>query len=94
MNEQGKVKADQLRAEMNRYACGRRAQKVARLQADGDSAARAELKRMRDIRFGAPAKGAGELWNPKGKQLAKGSSTKCDQINRGHRAKANQARGL
>lgn len=95
--ESGKAKAAQLRQQMDRYACGRRAAKVNRLniQADaGDASARATLKAMRVIKQGAPAPSAGELWNPKGKQLAKGSPTKCKQINRGHRAKANQARGL
>ena len=95
--ESGKAKAAELRAQMERYACGRRAAKVNRLsmQADaGDTAARATLKAMRTIKQGAPAPSAGELWNPKGKRLANGSSNKHNSLLRGQRARNNQARGI
>lgn len=95
--ESGKAKAAELRAQMERYACGRRAAKVNRLnvQADaGDTAARATLKAMRTIKQGAPAPSAGELWNPKGKRLAKASSNKHNSLLRGQRARNNQAKGI
>lgn len=95
--ESGKAKAAELRAQMERYACGRRAAKVNRLNAAsdaGDKAARATLKAMRTIREGAPAPSAGDLWNPKGKRLANGSSNKHNSMLRGQRARNNQARGI
>lgn len=95
--ESGKAKAAELRAQMERYACGRRAAKVNRLnvQADaGDTAARATLKAMRTIKQGAPAPSAGELWNPKGKRLVKASSNKHSSLLRGERARNNQAKGI
>lgn len=95
--ESGKAKAAELRAQMERYACGRRAAKVNRLNVAsdaGDKAARATLKAMRTIRQGSPAPSAGELWNPKGKRLVKASSNKHNSLLRGERARNNQARGI
>ena len=95
--ESGKAKAAELRAQMERYACGRRAAKVNRLNSAsdaGDKAASATLKAMRTIHQGAPAPSAGELWNPKGKRLARGSSAKHHNIMRGQRAVAKQGRNV
>lgn len=95
--ESGKAKAAELRQQMERYACGRRAAKVNRLnvQADaGDTAARATLKAMRTIKQGAPAPSAGELWNPKGKRHVRGSSHKHEAIMRGQRAVQKQGRNI
>lgn len=95
--ESGKAKAAELRAQMERYACGRRAAKVNRLNAAsdaGDKAASATLKAMRIDRHGSPAPSAGDLWNPKGKRLAKGSSNKHNSLLRGQRARNNQAKGI
>lgn len=95
--ESGKAKAAELRQQMQRYACGRRAAKVNRLnvQADaGDTAARATLKAMRTIKQGAPAPSAGELWNPKGKRHVRGKTHKHDTIMRGQRAVQQQGRNI
>ena len=95
--EAGKAKAAELRQQMERYACGRRAAKVNRLnvQADaGDTAARATLKAMRTIKQGAPAPSAGELWNPKGKRHVRGKTHKHDTIMRGQRAVQQQGRNI
>lgn len=95
--ESGKAKAAELRQQMERYACGRRAAKVNRLnvQADaGDTAARATLKAMRTIKQGAPAPSAGELWNPKGKRHVRGKTHKHDTIMRGQRAVQQQGRNI
>ena len=95
--ESGKAKAAALRQQMQRYACGRRAAKVNRLNeqaAAGDTSARATLKAMRTLKQGAPAPSAAELWNPKGKRLVKASSNKHNSLLRGERARNNQARGI
>lgn len=95
--EAGKAKAAELRQQMQRYACGRRAAKVNRLnvQADaGDTSARATLKAMRIIKQGAPAPSAGELWNPKGKRHVRGKTHKHDTIMRGQRAVQQQGRNI
>ena len=95
--ESGKAKAAELRAQMARYACGRRAAKVNRLNVAsdaGDKAASATLKAMRTTRQGSPATQPGELWNPKGKRTVKASSNKHSSLLRGERARNNQARGI
>lgn len=95
--ESGKAKAAELRQQMERYACGRRAAKVNRLnvQADaGDTAARATLKAMRTIKQGAPAPSAGELWNPKGKRHVRGKTHKHSTMLRGQRAVQQQGRNI
>lgn len=95
--ESGKAKAAELRQQMQRYACGRRAAKVNRLnvQADaGDTAARATLKAMRISKQGAPAPSAGELWNPEGKRHVRGKTHKHVTIMRGQRAVQQQGRNI
>lgn len=75
--------------------CRRRYDLVNHLSSQKTVEARKQLKAMRDVWYGTDKPGtAGEYWNPKAKQLVKGSSGKCDRINRGHRAKLNQAIGL
>lgn len=75
--------------------CRRRHDLVEHLSGQKSVESRKALKQMRDVWYGTDKPGcAGEYWNPKAKQLVKGSSGKCDRINRGHRAKLNQAMGL
>lgn len=74
--------------------CRARYDKVQALTAEGTPESRRQLKAMRTIEIRGTTSGAGEYWNPKGKQLARGSSGKCERINRGHRAKLNQAKGI
>lgn len=75
--------------------CRARHDKVETLQALKTVDARKQLKAMRDVWYDTDKAGtAGEFWDPKGKNKAKGSSGKCDRINRGHTAKLNQAKGL
>lgn len=74
--------------------CQRRSDKVQFLNDQGTIEARQQLKAMRVITFHSAPVSAGEFWDPKGKNKAKGSSGKCERINRGHKAKLNQAKGL
>lgn len=74
--------------------CQARSDKVQFLNDQKTVEARQQLKAMRTITFHSAAPSAGEFWDPKGKNKAKGSSGKCERINRGHRAKLNQAKGL
>lgn len=74
--------------------CRDRHEKVQRLQQEGTADSRKQLKLMREIRFHSAPAGCGECWNPKGKALARGSSGKCERINRGHKAKLNQGKGI
>lgn len=92
--QRGKDKAQQLRADMNRYQEGKRAAKIATLIAEGQPG-RAELKRMRDVWYDTDKRASpGQLWNPKGKNSARGSSTKAKNILTGHNARQSQGRGL
>ena len=95
--ESGKAKAAKLRADMERYAAGRRATKVNELNKmvdAGDRSARATLRKMRDQYHAGPKTKLGEAWNPKGKAHAKGNSNKHNQIMKGARALRNQGNGV
>lgn len=74
--------------------CGRKFQLIDHLKAERTPESRKALKAMMEIRVSYAAPTAGAAWNPKGKRVARGSSNKCDRINRGHRAKLNQGKGI
>ena len=89
----GKVRYDRL---------VKREQKVQALRAEGSPESRKQLKAMQDWRpewenaghRRAVTPNGGMMHNPKGKRHVKGSSAKCDRINRGHRARLNQGKGI
>lgn len=91
MNAEGKAKADKLRDELRRY--GKKFKKLTTLNSMGADG-RAEKKRMQEIRMHQKAASAGLLWNPNGKNQARGSSAKAKRIQSGLRAKAMQGAGL
>lgn len=92
--QRGKGKAQQLRADMQRYQQGKRATKVAALIAEGQPG-RAELKRMRDVWYDTDKQAKpGQLWNPTGKNSARGSDSKARKILTGHNARKAQGKGL
>lgn len=65
--------------------------KVSTLRSMGPAGTK-ELKKMRDVYYDTDPffPSAGAAWNPEGKRLCRGSSAKCDRINKAHNAKKRQ----
>ncbi len=95
MNEQGKAKADELRAQARKHhKLAKREDKTAALRKLGP-AGTPELKRMRDVRYSTDkAPTAGKYWNPEGKRHVKGSEGKARNILRGFTARKKQGTNL
>lgn len=80
----------------------KREAKVQELRNEGTPESRKQLKAMLDWHpewenaghRRAVTPNGGMMHNPKGKRHVKASSAKCDRINRGHRAKLNQGKGI
>lgn len=57
--------------------------------------ARRRLREMKDVRYFVDKETSpGELFQPEGKRLARGSSGKADRILRGHNARKSQGKGI